>query len=70
MLLEVNVHRNWLHIVEWVLLIKWDAKVSFVFHLGPWDVLLNWVWIVLAGADRYGWILLNHIASKLKTTVF
>ena len=57
-LLEVNVHRNWLDIVQWVLLVEGETELAFGVQPGNGDVLLNAFRVILARTDSNGWITL------------
>lgn len=47
-LLEVDVHRDRLDVVQRVLLVEWQTEVSLELHLGACDVLFDRVRVILA----------------------
>ena len=61
-LLEVDVHSDRLHVVERILLIEWQAKVSFVLHFRASYMLLDGLRSVLPGANINTWITCEHVS--------
>lgn len=51
LLLEVDVNRYRLDVVQGILLVEWDAEVTLIIHLWARDVLLNGSRVVLTGTD-------------------
>ena len=50
-LLKVNVYSDRFYKVKWILLVKWQTKVTFWIKFGAADVLFNGLWVVLARTD-------------------
>lgn len=56
LLFEVDVDGDWFDVVERILLVERNTKVTFVFHLGSRDVLLDELRVMLARSDGNGGI--------------
>lgn len=56
LLFEVDVDGDWFDVVERIFLVEWNAKVTFVFHLGSRDVLLDKLRVMLARSNGDGGI--------------
>lgn len=58
LLLKVDVHCNWFHIVKWILFIKRKLKPCFNIYFRNLDVFFNTFWIILAWT-KVNWRILN-----------
>ena len=50
-LFEINVHSNWLDVVQGVLLVEWQTELSFWIQPRHLNILLNRLGVILAGSN-------------------
>lgn len=50
-LFEINVHGNWLDVVQGVLLVEWQTELSFWIQPRHLNILLNWLGVILARSN-------------------
>ena len=60
-LFEVNVHSNWLHIVQRVVFVERQGKVSFIVHAWGEDVLLRALRFILTRRHIDLWVSCLHV---------
>jgi hypothetical protein len=61
LLLEINVDRYRLDVVQGILFVEWDAEVAFIIHLWARDVLLDRSRVMLTRTNCNRWVRGEHV---------